>query len=275
MFNKGRVIWNHKVSSLIKEKVQIYLEESQNIVNMVFYWNFSKHRTEFSYQSMLFRPPRPRFQVVSFMTEKCHVWFWGCFPGHLKQCLLVRYCNYWIYYCKRYLNFLRIVQILFMDNQCTYSSWRLTRDPSSFGKGPVIELFPKYLQPRTSPPMSFKANKQHITCGALSPCIYTYHWYSNEQHWTSVTTHQLNLAKLGNGGKVNWRLAHRNWRFLMLEIVGGNWPIKPQWSILLRSTIQVLLNHIQHFDLISAPEFLKKSLSIGMLCSKVEILTKR
>lgn len=56
---------------------------------------------------MLFRPSRPRFQVVSFMTENCHVWFWGCFSGHLKQCLLVRYCNYWINYCKRYLNFLQ------------------------------------------------------------------------------------------------------------------------------------------------------------------------
>ncbi len=162
-----------------------------------------------------------------------------------------------------------------MDNQCTYSSWRLTRDPSSFGKGPVIELFPKYLQPRTSPPMSFKANKEYTTCGVQSQCIYTYHWYSK---WTALNICNHSSVEFGKARKwwkVEWRLAHRNWRFLMLEIVGGNWPTKPQWSILLRSTIQDLLNDIQHFGLISAPEFSKKSLSIGMLRSKVETLTKR
>lgn len=162
-----------------------------------------------------------------------------------------------------------------MDNQCTYSSWRLTRDPSSFGKGPVIELFPKYLQPRTSPTNELQSQQ----------AIYNM-WSPKSMHihvplifkWTALNICNHSSVQFGKARKwwkVNWRLAHRNWRFLMLEIVGGNWPTKPQWSILLRSTIQVLLNHIQHFDLISAPELLKKSLSIGMLCSKVETLTKR
>lgn len=90
--------------------------------------------------------------------------------------------------------------------------------------------------------------------------------------WTALNIYNHSSVECGKARKwwkVNWRLAHRNCRFLTLEIVGGNWPTKPQWSILLRSTTQDLLN------LISAIEVLKKSLSIRMLCSKVETLTKR